>query len=419
MRSIIYKVLQFLFLLSIFITYNSCKDSPVDPPPDNKPPGYQEDISWPSLGSSAWPTKNADMQRTGRSKYIGPQQGVIVSKVHAPQMEAGIAFADDSIFYFTTSSRFVDSTKLMAAKTDGTILWSFDLNSYSTNTTPLVDINGVIYIANGSSLKIFAVNPDGTVKWVYQTATEVFNRGLGLGKDGTLYAVQNDQNLIAISRDGNFLWSLYSENFMTGYAVNLTFSPDGNTLYANGYNSSVIAVDLVSKSIKWKFGRKTLRNGPMVDSRGNIYVLTDDDSLDSNVGNFYCLNPNGEIKWKYPHHRNGNYVATDPTIDKDGNIYFGTDTLYAVNYSGELRWKLHLKGGDNYSPLICDAQGTVYVGVQRNFRDGEILAVSKDGVIKWAIPITEERELGDCPAISKNGILIYPTWRSDNFYIIK
>jgi large repetitive protein len=421
-----YKVLQLFFSLFLILSIYSCKDSPVNPPPDNKPPGYQEDIPWPSLADSPWPASNADMQRTGRSKYNGPQQGVITAALYANQMQTGIAFGNDSIFYYGTSSRWgSDSTKLIAAKIDGTILWTYDLWAYETMTTPLIDDQGTIYTANGFFCKIFAINPDGTLKWTYETEREVFNRGLGMGKDGTLYAVENGSTLLAIGRYGNLLWKYQDVSIAAGSKINLAFSPDGKTLYMHGSKvgndtSSVIAFDLTSKSIKWKFGKLTNLNGVMVDSKGNIYVMYPGDSGTFREGTLFCLNHDGTVKWYFNRSIGyGVFEYIDPTIDKDGNIYFATDTLYALDYNGRLKWQLFMGEVHFYGNLICDAQGTVYLA--RNFSDYNwtINAISKDGILKWSIPITDELGPGECPAITKNGTLVFPSWRSRKLFIIK
>jgi outer membrane protein assembly factor BamB len=382
--------------------------------------GYQEDIPWPSLADSPWPTTNADMQRTGRSKYIGPQQGIIAATVPAHQMQTGVVFGSDSVFYYGISYRYGrDSTMLVAAKTEGSILWRRDLWDFETTTTPLIDKNGTIYIANGSQGKIFTINPDGSFKWEYDTKKEVFNRGLGLGKDGILYGIENGSTLLAIKQDGTLLGEIQDNNFGVGRRVNLTFSPDGNTLYIAGNKigtefTTLLAFDLPGKTIKWKFGRALIENGPMVDSNGNIYVLVEDDSVDQSSATFYCLHPDGNIKWRFPHSRGQSYWDIDPTIDKEGNIYFATDTLYALNYEGGLRWKFPL-GAPNWSPLICDAQGTVYSATYEH--NTKISAISKEGILKWQITGTEQP--GQCPGITKDGKLVWPSWRAQNIYIIK
>jgi sugar lactone lactonase YvrE len=397
-----YKVLQIFFSLFLIVSIYSCKDSPVDPPPDNKPPGYQEDISWPSLGSSAWPTKNADMQRTGRSKYTGPQQGIIFKSIRAPVMQTGAVFANDSVFYYTDSS----DARLVAAKIDGTILWTFDLQAIETFTTPLVDNTGTIYVGGGRTIS--AVNPDGSVKWVYQTDQDDC-RGIAIGLDGILYVMKEGPRLLALDQNGNLLWSYQDNDF--GSLCNLAFSPDGNTLYVNGSNKSVVAVDVQLKTVKWKFGTNGLENGPLVDSKGNIYLLLSE----NNEGVLYCLSSSGSVNWRFTHSE-GYYTTTDPTIDKEGNIYFATDTLYSLNYLGEIRWKLPLNL-INVGPIICDMQGTVYlVAVSNSIR--KLLSVSKEGTIKWELAIPE-RSPADCPALGKDGTMILPSFRARNLFIIK
>ena len=330
----LFNILPFILAISIIIA--SCDTTePPEPPP--KPPGYQEDIPWPSLADSPWPTNHADMQRTGRSKYFGPQQGVVFKKVPALEMGAGVVLGNDSVFYFGANSSIGNAT-LIASKIDGTILWAENLVGNETTTTPLVDNNGTIYIANYR--KIFAFNSDGTTKWIYETQQEVWNRGLGIGKDGIIYAIENGSTLNAIKKDGTVLWQIQDSKFGTGTRVNLTFSPDGNTMYIHGNplgneKFSLIAFDLLSKSIKWTFGNALMENGPIVDSQGNIYILLADDSPNPGIANLYCLDQNGNVKWKFPHSRGPLYWEIDPTIDKEGNIYFATDTLFALEYSGK------------------------------------------------------------------------------------
>ncbi len=406
--------------LLLLLLILSCKESPITPNEPIKPPGYQEDVPWPSLADSPWPTNHGDMQRTGRSKYSGPQQGVIYARVpvSATEMQTGIAFGNDSVFYFGTSY----PGKLVAAKLDGSILWEFRSGAMEFMTTPLIDASGTIYVSDG--VFIYAVNPDSSLKWKLKTTQDVRNIGLTLGKDGTLYAIENGSVLDAIKTDGTFLWQIQDNSFGVGSRINLVFSPDGNTLYIPGNRIgsekiTLLAFDLKSKTVKWKFGSELLENGPMVDSQGNIYVLVNDDTLDHSIANFYCIDPSGNVKWKYQSY--GSYLyLIDPTIDKNGNIYFATDSLYALAYNGSLRWKMDLDNSYNYSPLVCDNLGNIYIGMNVDLYSGTLMSVSKDGLIKWTIPVNDAWSLGGySPAITKNGVIVYPTSKSQNLYLIK
>ena len=46
-------------------------------PPEEKPPGYQEDIYWPSLADSPWPMYRGNPQGTHSTKFPGPSSGII------------------------------------------------------------------------------------------------------------------------------------------------------------------------------------------------------------------------------------------------------------------------------------------------------------------------------------------------------
>ncbi|MBZ0199382.1 MAG: PQQ-binding-like beta-propeller repeat protein, partial [Ignavibacteriaceae bacterium] len=372
---------------------------------------------WASLADSPWPALHMDMQRTGRSKYTGPQQGVLFASISGSRIATGITMGNDSVFYFATTW----PPKLIAAKIDGSILWQFDLYVSETGTTPMVGYDGTIYVSNGSPGIITAINPDGSVKWECSSSSGVYNRGIGIGKDGTIYAVEYGSSLIAISPNGELLWRINDDNFAWGYRVNLAFSPDGNILYLHGnkiggVEITLIAFNLITKTTKWKFGGKLLDNGPVINSQGNIFVLVQDDTTNYQIANLYCLDPDGNVKWKYKHTAGQSYYGQDPTIDKDGNIYFATDTLYSLDYNGNLRWKRGLLGNQNFSPLACDNQGTVYLGTI-NQTNNNVLAITKDGNLKWILPI--DGPPAESPAITSNGTLIYTIWTPGEVVFIK
>ncbi len=396
----------------LFVFFSGCKkDSPTEPQPA-KPPGYQENIPWQSLADSPWPANHRDMQRTGRSKYKGPQQGIILKKIANAYLQSSIVVGEDSTFYYSVSN----PAKLIAAKTDGTILWEYPGEYYENTSTPLLGKEGTIYYMNG--LKLYALNTEGSLKWNYKLSRNVSNNGIGIGKDGTLYVLEDGSRLTAI-KNGVMLWQIQDASFGAGRRINLAFSPDGNTLYIHGgrinnQGITLVAFDLLSQTIKWKFGSKLLDNGPLVDSQGNIYFIIQDDTLNYSHENFYCLKPDGNVKWKY-NIKGGYSTDLDPTIDKDGNIYFATDTLYALNYNGELRWKLHLYTGHNYSPIICDNQGTVYLNTV-NTSSNFLWSITSEGTVKWTLELDELPGLS--PAITSNGNLLLPTFRADHVYII-
>lgn len=53
--------------------------------------------------------------------------------------------------------------------------------------------------------KIFAINPNGSLKWSFATAGKVFSSP-AIGADGTVYVGSYDANLYAIGLDGSLKW---------------------------------------------------------------------------------------------------------------------------------------------------------------------------------------------------------------------
>jgi len=383
-----------------------------DPIPETYP---QENIAWPSLGDTPWPMHHHDPQSTGRSQYAGPQGGVVYKKVNAGVSESGITIGYNSTV-FTSSS--LPPNNFYCLDYEGNIKWVSSLHSQST---PLVGSDSMIYLG-GVGLFV-AFTPDGDTLW--QRTTETFTLGVNIDMNGNLFYIDNESKLTKMSKNGDILWQLQSPyTFLQADDVP-TFSPDGNTLYAQGSEVSVVAIDIVTQEIKWAFGNEKLMSGPVIDNDGNLYFIPGDvfewsrnDSIDRIL---YCLTSAGEIEWEFPFVSEVVWDNTEPTIDYDGNIYFATDTLYALNHTGDLRWKVPLEG-NTISPLICDINNVIYVGAKnREIGQNQIYAVTAEGEILWVIRDSEIRSLGVSPAISEDGTLFYPTWDSvsRDYLIIK
>jgi outer membrane protein assembly factor BamB len=388
--------------------------------PEPKPPGYQEDIPWPSLADSPWPMNHADPQSTGRSKYVGPQSGIIIDTIDSLWIQTGIAIGSDSSFYFVTSSLSNQKAYLYSADFDGSINWKFDLSPNEINTTPLVNSRGKIFVATYQDKTLFCINPDGTLFWkkVFDDRFQI--TGMNLDLQGNLYICGNKQ-LYCINPASDIVWSFSIPPKSMGIGVTITFAPDGKTLYISGHSPpSLLAVDVIQKSIKWQWGEHDQFASPLIDDEGNIYLYFNRDSLGTHKQLLYCLTPDKNIKWRYELPNVWGNVYADPTMDKEGNLYVAFDTLYSFNYSGELRWKRAI--GYTWSPLICDRAGNIYVLTIREFFNS-IKCFDKDGSLKWDLPIDEGLRSypGYSPAIASSGELIVTCWSFalKSIYIIK
>ena len=79
------------------------------------------------------------------------------------------------------------------------------------------------------------------------------------------------------------------------------------------------------------------------------------------------------------------FLNLDPTIDKNGNVYFGYLTIYSIDYTGKLRWKYEVDGHNNYSPLILIYQVIFLLNWKTIAYYRLIITVLKTGSFKWKV----------------------------------
>lgn len=102
---------------------------------------------------------------------------------------------------------FVNGNSLTAARTsDGVVVWSFPLSNAGGvginegGASPAVDAQGNVYIGSSTGT-FYAINPDGTEKWHYQTGGAI-NTQPAIGPDGTLYVGSDDGKVYAFGQGG-------------------------------------------------------------------------------------------------------------------------------------------------------------------------------------------------------------------------
>jgi len=144
---------------------------------------------------------------------------------------------------------------------------------------PAIGDDGTIYVIGS---KLYAINPDGSIKWGKSLENEYFNVQCSpvIGNDGTIYVVSSGDNAQL-------------------YAVN---PGDGSTKWST----------LISK-LNNHIGNISLT----LDSKGNIYI-------GNAAGYLYSLDSKGNIRWTYTC---GQGITSYPVVDKDDNIYTFVKTL--------------------------------------------------------------------------------------------
>ena len=284
----------------------------------------------------------------------------------------------------------------------------------------MISADGTIYVVG--YYKLYAFNPDGTKKWEWTTPTsgdpyphaQVY--GATLGPDGTIYITHCGSGayhryLFAINPNGGVKWAkdLAEPNTGNGakgltvgrngvlYTLQYAYQPSGRswTLFAyNPDNGSVLwTVDLGGYDVN--------TDGFAVGSDGTIYVPSY-----SNGGRIFAISSNGVVAWEY----DGIPDPGIPSIGPDGTLYvvgssgYVDGDLYALTSSGALKW--HKGNAAASSGVAVAANGTIY-GSLIFAADTRFAAVnSSNGSAKWTLNIPAN---SGSPAIAADGTIYVTT----------
>ncbi|WP_139491826.1 carboxypeptidase regulatory-like domain-containing protein [Brevibacillus dissolubilis] len=332
--------------------------------------------------------------------------------------------AQPTIFNWTRQSRYTVTEK-------PSLKWKYQLEGYNQavqDASTIVDRDGVTYLGATNTGDIYAITPEGKLKWRYQTDYVIGD--VTLGQDGTIYAVTGDSYLLAL-KDGKLKWSLKLQGSFspapiigadgtiyvgsaTGYlyAVN----PDGTikwkTLLVDSLTSwTANYVDLAMGSdgviyaaiqnkvyaisytgqVMWSYATGALISGITLRADGTIFVGSNDKKL-------YAIDIDGTLQWTYTL---TSHIDSLVAIAADGTLYFGAGdaNLYALTPSGAKKWTFQA-GGNVYSTPVIDASGVVWFGST----DGSVYGVNPNGTLKWSYALGD-RTLSS-PSIDKDGSLI-------------
>ncbi|MBZ2165925.1 PQQ-binding-like beta-propeller repeat protein [Methanobacterium spitsbergense] len=396
-----------------------------------------------TLADNQYPKAMHDNQNTGQSQYTGPQHNNTKWNYTTGNIDSRITYAPsigpDGTIYMPT--RFNNGTNYMAnlyaLNKDGTKKWNYTINDgiYNENCynqfvgSPTITADGTIYIINEfhDSTRtyglLYALNPEGTMKWKYilnegasvyisgspavatdgtiyfsseflasdysswngnfyalkPDGTKKWNYTIGnyadsspaIGSDGTIYFRSDDNNLFAINPDGTKKW-----NYLLPYG-DIRGSPavatDGTIYLSSNFNNDGILFALnPNGTLKWNYTIKEvtevfLESSPSIAKDGTIYVGGYFRNGRSVTGNLYAFNPNGTFKWNF---KTPLFISREAVIGADGTIYFGdggaVGTFYALNPNGTKKWSLDV---EPTTAGAIDSDGTLYFGIKNGTTD--------------------------------------------------
>lgn len=369
------------------------------------------------LADSPWPMFHRDIQHTGSSPYDTSHiDGTVKWTFETGDgIESSPVIDSSGTVYFGSHDGY-----LYALNPNGTLKWKFEIakpvyderwRGYkSIMATPAIDSNGTIYI-NGASNYLHAINPDGTEKWsFYIKWHNDFWNSPTIAPDGTIYigTARNDNSetsteypagVYAINPNGTEKWR-YPIN--TGVTSIPAIGRDG-TLYIGAAepvknNGKVFALTPEGK-YKWEFTMEQWEeSSATVSYDGTIYI-------GSKEGNLYAITPEGKEKWRF---ETGSGISIVPAITKDSTVLFGSwnGNFYALDKNGTEKWRFKTPEGFealSSSPAV-GSDGTIYFGSTQN----GFYALNSNGSEKWHI--TNPHDVISSPAIGKDGTIYFGAW---------
>jgi len=321
---------------------------------------------------SAWPMLCHDNRHTSLSPYSTAGNPFDeIWKFRCDQIEGGPVIGEDGTLYFGDMGSH--GRDLYAVNPDGTEKWRYETDMWIWSA-PAIAEDGTVYVTSFDDY-LHALNPDGSLKWKFDAEDSIASSP-AIAEDGTVYlgTMGDGCNIFAINPDGTEKW-----RYGTGYYI--TSDPaigDDGTIYIGSGDDYFYAMNS-NGTLKWRFETGGVIKGPAsIADDGTVYVGSADDYL-------YALYPNGTMKWSY----NIDYgTESNPSIGSDGTIYVGGKYLYAINPDGTEKWTFDF--GSTHSHMSCpaiSADGTIYIGTVfspgSSNDGGEIIAVNPDGTEKW------------------------------------
>jgi len=405
-----------------------------------------------------WPGFAYDRGRTGRSPYKGPHTNKLKWQFDLPGWGSCVAVGADGTAYVGTLAGCV-----FALNRDGAQKWRFRMlpveveppadwpeaekdelrqQGLSVNICDVcIGLDGTIYFGESLHIwehsttsgysapdyerKLYALDPDGSVKWKFAVGQADIATHISIGTDGSIYfgTVEGkyrhaECRLRAVNPDGTEKWDrLLSPS---GTILSPALAPEG-TIYVGA--DKLRALNPEDGSAKWEYDIQTTTSiaaAPAVGPNGTIYVCTTPWARQSHH-KLFAINPNGTKKWDLT----VGAMETSPAIGADGTIYITswvTDDvpvhhaiktgLTAITPQGHVKWSYETRfpnwhpepeqrskpWGSDSSPIV-GADGIIYFGTDA----GLVYAVNPDGTLKWTFGAGGEFD--NCPSIDAEGTL--------------
>jgi outer membrane protein assembly factor BamB len=254
----------------------------------------------------------AVMPGTAKPKWIFqvgacPQRLGIGPEASRCDVDAGPTVGPDGVIY-------TGGDGVYAINPDGTLRWRFSTGGHVASA-PAVLADGTVVAGSQDDL-VYGIAADGVKRWDFRTGGDV-ESAPAVGDDGTIYVGSDDRKLYALNADGTLRWA-----FTAGGDLRAAAAVGNGLVYIGSFDSQLYAVRL-DGTLAWTFrSGDRIVSSALVDAKGAVLFGSQDDRV-------YCLEPDGHLRWSV---EVGGDVDSSPTLAADGTIFVGSDDrkLYAL-----------------------------------------------------------------------------------------
>lgn len=321
----------------------------------------------------------------------------------------------------------------------GTVKWVFT-PSANVNMPAVAGTNGVLY-AVSSDNKLYAINPDGTQKWVFSTEnTDPFTFGPVLGPDGTIYVVADSTKTYALTSAGTLKWGGPASFFPPNITEQPVVGSDGTIYLYNGDAGQLYAVDPVTGVGESTFtALNNIAIPPVIGEDDAVCLVDGDDFLRmvppaglagavsydatgvsgplgagpggvvymlKNNSDLYAIKPDGTDKWGAPYSAAG-IVSAAPIKGADGTAYIVDDVpaVYSVSSTTGAGFVFGSLANLSHAPAPAPDGRMCLVDA-----GSDLYSMNTDGSVNWGpiVPPAAASITGD-PNVGPDGTVYFST----------
>jgi hypothetical protein len=294
----------------------------------------------------------------------------------------------------------LENGKLFAIAPSGARKWVFQAGLGGLVYGPVeVGADGTIYVAgivpdpagSGATGAIFALNPNGTLKWEFNATGQFIIAGPNIGPDGNIYAVADFPGigLFSLTPAGQLRFSTGNFTDFGALGQEIAFGP--GRLYFSfdmaglGSQPSLFGYDLNGNEV---FQAQNAANNSQaaVGPNGNVVIETF-----PTIGlSLTAYSPAGTLLWSY--HQFPSNTMEHPDVGPDNVVYSvrSLSTLFAVNPNGTERWR-YMDPGILFQPRVGPRNDLLFMGGRVTYgAPGFFEAVSTAGTPLWRVDLPDE-----------------------------